>query len=166
MFVSDRGIFSPSRLLRSMLVGGKLRTRLLFKKLFKKWFDAHAAPWEFLDEAAYLDINNARKAWTRPTYKYDGDLLQNLEGTSPDESRHWAALPPHNKIITNNNGELTSGWQRMCSISFSRCWSPMLEAKQHVDKRYRSTTKRHKVLMTIIYSYLAFIPSLQEIGAR
>ena len=162
MDVSDSDIFNPRHPLRGSLFGGKYRKRRLFKKLFKKPVDVNAAAAEFLDEAAYLDLNNVRRPRTRPTYEYDGDLLQNLDGTSPDESRHWSALPPH---------EYKQRWRthfRMTEDVFDQLFAVvaphMLDGRRHVNKRYRCPTKRHKVLMTI--SYLAFVPSLREMGAK
>ena len=118
MVVFDSIFFSHShRLLTRLLFGGKFRKRLLFKKLWKKRVYARAAA-AFLDEVPCLNLNDVCRARTRPAYEYEGDLLQNLDGTSPQKSRHWAALPPHEY-------ELTSSWrQRMFSINFWRCWSP------------------------------------------
>ena len=145
MVVFDSDIVSPSHLLCGLLFGGKIRKRWLFKKLFKKRAIMSAAVAECLDEAAYVDLNDIRRPRTRLMHKFDGEWLQNLDGTSPDESRHWTALPLHRyKRWWKTHFRRT---EDVFNQLFQVLEPHMLDAKGRVDKRYGCTTKRHNVLI-------------------
>lgn len=92
MYDTDRDIVSLSPHARRLIFGG---VRKKYDLLFGDEAQQLQEAFDLLDEVAYQEFGNIRRDLTAPTFQYDGDLLQNMDGTSANPVRHWAALPPH-----------------------------------------------------------------------
>jgi hypothetical protein len=95
------------------------------------------------------------------TYHYSGDILKDIDGTSPDPRTHWSNLPAHKRL---------QNWMtefRMPEDVFDELFD-MVEPYIPESKAYttgmRTYSKRHKLLMTV--SWLAHIPTLSYMSMK
>ena len=78
--------------IRRFCFGGFFRQRFLFERWFKR-DKIYAA--EMLTEYNFKYSDIFQRHLAAPTYEYHGDMLSNMGGTGPDETRCRTTVPLH-----------------------------------------------------------------------
>jgi DDE superfamily endonuclease len=157
---SDSDIASPSHPARKLLFGGLARKYATYQTIFENHANKVQDVLDLLDGDAYDTFDGLRRDRTVATMAYDGCMLGNVFGTSPNPDEHWSNLEPHQRA---------ERWHqrfRMTEDIFEELYAtvgPFFEEVGHKRHReYRSYSNKEKTLMTVYY--LAFCPTTRQMS--
>ena len=162
MSESDSDIGSPRHPAHALIFGSSTEQYLISEVLLSASSSDRSARAQFLAERADILFENHRFARVVHTFPYDGDLVGNMYGTSPDASKHWSTLAGH---------ERTRRWHSEFRMSeeifeqlFEQCERHFIVKGHRRNEAFREYSTRAKLLMTL--HYLAYVPTLRDMSTK